>query len=139
MTLARFAAFASVAGIAILAFLASPALGQAVGALNPAVTQETLATTICKSGYTATIRPTRYEMYAIKRRMMRTQHITYRRIADHIVPLEVGGAPRALANIQLQTVAAAKRKDQREHSTRRAICSGRMTLAQGQALFGARP
>ena len=132
MMLTRILAFIGAASIVAVVVLASPALGQSV---NPAVTQQNIATTICAKGYTATIRPPAYVMNAIKRRMMRAQHITYRRIADHIIPLEVGGAPRDPANIQLQTVAAAQRKDLVENATKRSVCAGRMTLAQGQAVF----
>lgn len=118
--------------IIALAYAVSPANGQSI---DPAVTQAM----ICTKGYTATVRPDRYRMYAIKRKLMRAQHVTYRRILDHIVPLELGGAPKDLANLQLQTHAAAARKDKRENFVKRAVCSGRMTLAEGQAVFGAKP
>lgn len=136
MTLTRILAIIGAMSIVAIAVIASPVLGQS---LNPAVTQATIAATICTPGYTATIRPPRAVMYRLKRRMIKAQHITYARIADHIVPLELGGAARDPANVQLQTKAAAARKDRRENAARRSVCAGKMTLAQAQALFGARP
>jgi hypothetical protein len=120
------------AAIVAMIVMASPALGQSI---DPRVTQANISTTICVKGYTATVRPPRAVMYRIKRRMMRAQHVTYRRIADHIIALELGGAGRDLENIMLQTFAASKRKDQLENATRRSVCAGRITLAAGQAKF----
>jgi hypothetical protein len=54
---------------------------------------------------------------------------------DHIIPIEVGGCAACAENLQLQDKAQAKAKDRLENSTRRAICSGRMTLKDGQAVF----
>ena len=106
----------------------------ALGATNPAVTQADIAQTICVKGWTATIRPTRREAWSLKRNLLQGRKAKGL-ILDHVVPLEVGGAPRDLANLQLQTRAAATRKDRIENRIHREVCAGTMTLQSGQATF----
>lgn len=122
--------------IALIAFVASAANGQTT---SGAVTQENIHQTICVRGYTATVRPTQAVSGAIKRKMMRAQHLRGRFILDHKLPLELGGAPIDPQNLQLQTVRAAAAKDRLENDTRRRVCSGELQLDQGQALFGPHP
>lgn len=74
-------------------------------AVNPAVTQESIGTTICVPGWTATVRPPAAYTSALKARQIAERHLPgtladYEE--DHLVPLELGGAPgqplaRALA------------------------------------------
>lgn len=113
------------------------ALLLAASVLNPAVTQDTIRQTICVRGYAATVRPPRAYTSAIKRRLMRQQHITARRILDHAMPIELGGSPTDPANMQLQTRTAAHRKDLVENKLHRDTCSGRKTLAEAQAAMEA--
>ena len=113
-----------------------------LGALNPVVTSATLARTICHAGWTATIRPSVSYTAPLKRRLamqvgISVQSLKYYEL-DHIVPLEVGGAPRDLVNLWLQPwngPAGAHAKDRVENQVHRDICTGRITLAQGQAVF----
>lgn len=51
---------------------------------------------------------------------------------DHKVPLEIGGHPDSLHNLQLQSWPEARKKDVVETQARKAICAGRVTLRQGQ-------
>jgi len=73
------------------------------GAIDPRVTQDTIGTTICVSGYTRTVRPST----AITGRIKRDQYAAYGLLGlslsatelDHLVPLELGGAPADVANL----------------------------------------
>jgi len=114
------------------------------GALNPRVTQATIYQTICVSGYTSTIRPA--ESY--------TQNLKYQQLdsgynyqgdtnardyeEDHQVPLEVGGSPTSVKNLWPEpryVTWGASRKDVLENKIHSLVCSGAMTLAQGQRIF----
>lgn len=117
---------------------------RADGALNPAVTQENTRQTVCKPGWAASVRPSSSYSTRVKRANLdafgipRSQSRDYE--LDHIVPLSVGGCPRCLSNLALQPWVGkygAHRKDRVENMVRRSVCSGRMTLDEGQDIFTA--
>jgi hypothetical protein len=109
------------------------------GALNPAVTQANIRDTICRPGWTATVRPPVAYTDALKKRLLgarysRTSMKLYE--LDHCVPLELGGDPRSEDNLWLQPWAGAcgaHAKDKLENSLRRDVCVGRTTLAAARA------
>ncbi|HMD57131.1 MAG TPA: hypothetical protein VKG82_06630 [Solirubrobacteraceae bacterium] len=115
------------------------------GGVNPQVTQATIGATICRSGWTSTVRPpvsvTEPEKYA----SMEAYGVTGRASAyeyDHLVPLELGGAvndPRNLWPELNYTHAAGydelNPKDALEYALKRRVCAGVMTLAQAQRLI----
>ncbi len=114
------------------------------GALNPAVTQATISATICRAGYAAAIRPPEAETSALKRRQLRLAGMpegsedAYEE--DHLVPLELGGAPADERNLWPQPRQPwlpsdgwdASRKDELEGVLRRQVCAGRLPLAEAQ-------
>ena len=111
------------------------------GALNPAVTQATISATICRSGYAAAIRPPQEETSALKRRQLRLAGMPEGSQdaceGDHLMPLELGGAPpdeRSLWPQPRQPADGwdASRKDELEGVLRREVCTGRLPLAQAQ-------
>jgi len=111
------------------------------GAINPEITQENIAETVCMPGYTKTIRPPTSYTEKLKQRQMgelrlgRTSR-DYRE--DHLVPLCVGGAPRDPRNLWPQPMTgrwSAAVKDQLEASVCRQVCRGDITLKEGQAIF----
>ena len=70
------------------------------GALSPAVNQASIQATICRAGYTKTVRPPESVTEVEKEASMAAygdgeprHHYEY----DHLVPLELGGAPRRRA------------------------------------------
>ena len=69
------------------------------GSINPDVTQDNIGETICARGWTRMVRPTFEYTEAIKRRLVRDSGYLDDRLShyelDHVVPLELGGAPRA--------------------------------------------
>jgi hypothetical protein len=106
------------------------------GRTNPAVTQATVHSTICVSGYTATIRPPWSVTSKVKAEMAAEQHVAVADvILDHVVPLEGGGAPGSLTdhrNFMLQPRAQSYVKDRLEDEMRDDICSGRVLLHTAQ-------
>ncbi|HVH53605.1 MAG TPA: hypothetical protein VNA32_05660 [Actinomycetota bacterium] len=112
----------------------------APGATNPAVTEANIHQTICVTGWTVTIRPPVSYTSALKRRQMAGIGLTNPALfeEDHRVPLEVGGAPTDPANLYPEPwdgAHGARAKDLIENRVRADVCAGRMTLAQGQAVF----
>ena len=109
--------------------------------LNPAVTQDTIATTICVAGWTATVRPSSSYTTALKRRQLPAGADLAAYEEDHLVPLALGGAPRDERNLWPQLWADARRKDRAETALQDAVCDGRATLAQARRdmYFGWRP
>lgn len=107
---------------------------------NPAVTQATINTTICVSGWTATIRPPVAYTNKVKRRMMVEWKIDPSQIRayelDHIMPLSLGGAPRDPKNLQIQTwkgATGALAKDKVEAHIHDSVCQRHVLLATAQA------
>lgn len=111
------------------------------GATNPAVTQANIGSTICVRGWTATIRPAPGYTTALKIQQMAALHLTGTTAMyeeDHRVPLEVGGNPTATTNLWPEPwngPTGAHAKDALENKVHADVCAGRMTLAQGQAIF----
>lgn len=105
------------------------------GALNPAVTQADIGRTICDAGWTATVRPPE----AITEAEKRAGLLAYgdaRPIRDyeydHFVPLELGGATNARANLWPEPGASPNPKDRVENELRSAVCDHRLSLANAQ-------
>lgn len=121
---------------AALAVLPDPA--RTPGALNPAVTQANIATTVCKSGWTKTIRPT--VSYTNKLKAQQLAAIgpgidPHSVEEDHLVSLQLGGDPRSPANLWPEPWDGpwgARRKDVLETFLKRAVCRGEITLERAQ-------
>jgi hypothetical protein len=105
------------------------------GAIDPAVTQANVHTTVCRLGYTKTVRPPKEWTQDVKHRLLVEQKL-FGSIKDYeldqLVPLELGGAPRDPANLWLQRWDEARKKDEQEAALRKAVCSGHLTLEQAQ-------
>jgi hypothetical protein len=118
------------------------------GAVNPAVRPDNLASTICRAGWAAGVRPPSAYTSALKI----AQIIEYGYVdrdprhyqEDHLVPLELGGAPRDPRNlwpepnsillpdgIQIES----KEKDDLEDALNGRVCSGTMDLGDAQRLI----
>jgi len=103
--------------------------------------QGNIASTICRSGYTATVRPPESYTTTLKRQQIAALGLpgtTSSYEEDHRVPLEVGGNPTDPRNLWPELwdgPRGAHAKDTVENAVHRAVCSGQMTLAQGQAVF----
>lgn len=105
------------------------------GALNPDVTQETIGKTICVAGWTRTIRPPASYTSDVKRRQLGRYGYAddpSQVIEDHLVPLELGGAPRDERNLWPQPTGESRIKDREENGLHDAVCAGLTSLADAQ-------
>ena len=108
------------------------------GALNPAVTQENIKQTICKSGYTKTIRPPSSYTTNLKIKQMAERGLVGKAKdweEDHRVPLIVGGDPKSPLNVWPEIWPEARLKDRLETYEGKQICAGRITLKEAQVIF----
>ena len=106
--------------------------------LNPAVTQATIDSTICRTGWTRTIRPPLSYTSALKRRQMTLEGLTGSPSSyeeDHRMPLELGGAPRDPTNLSPEVGRSPNPKDADETTFRELVCSGQLTLVEAQQQF----
>ncbi|QUQ65385.1 hypothetical protein [Kutzneria sp. CA-103260] len=109
------------------------------GATNPDVSQDTIDQTICVSGWTSTVRPPTSYTNALKVQQIAeygyddTSTADYEE--DHLIPLELGGAPRDPNNLWPeprygdQTSAS---KDSVENALKKAVCNGQVNLVDAQ-------
>ena len=118
------------------------------GSINPNVTEENLRTTICLGGWTTKIRPPSAYTSALKLVQIVEYGYTDRSPShyqeDHLVPLELGGAPRDPANLWPEpnlivlpdgTQVGSGAKDHLEDYLHRAVCTGSMALNDAQRLI----
>lgn len=111
------------------------------GATNPKVAKTTLYSTICRGGYTASIRPPAAVTRAEKRGSARAYGLTgslFTAEYDHLVSLELGGDPNDPRNLWVEPNSANARgfanpKDGVENRLNAAVCDHRVTLAAAQA------
>lgn len=109
--------------------------GQTYCVLNPAVTQDTINSTICVSGWTATIRPPVKDTNKLK-----AQQIADFKLAgnisdyeeDHRMPLELGGAPSDVHNLSPEFPKSPNAKDADETALKRLVCEHRILLSAAQ-------
>jgi hypothetical protein len=105
------------------------------GMLNPAVTQATVADTICRSGWTRTVRPPTDYTNDLKHKQMRAygEHgplSAYQE--DHLISLELGGDPTDPRNLWPEPYPRASAVDRIENDLNAKVCSGEISLAEGQ-------
>lgn len=108
------------------------------GDINPKVTQDNLKDTICKSGFTKTVRPSVSVTSKIKKIVMKDYGFTDSPLnyeLDHLIPLEVGGAPKDVKNLWPEpayTKVNWHDKDKFENYLNKQVCSGKMSLKDAQ-------
>jgi hypothetical protein len=104
--------------------------------INPAVTQETIVTTICAPGWSKTVRPSARYTARIKIKLIRELEIPEEMLVDfeldHRIPLALGGAPSDERNLELQPWDEAGEKDRIETCLSRAVCAGTITLDEAR-------
>lgn len=115
----------------VAAALCLPLAAQAQSVL-PSITQANIRTTICARGYTAHVRPSLSWSTAVKRSLLAPGQNMRSFELDHIMPLELGGAPTDSVNLQLQPWPEARAKDRVENYLHAQVCRGRMTLTAAQ-------
>ena len=116
------------------------------GVANPDVTQDNISSTICKSGFTKTIRPPASYTDKLERQQISDEGLPgspqdYEE--DHLISLELGGAPKDEKNLWPEPYenrgarfaepgTGSETKDKVENETKRLVCSGKMTLSDAQ-------
>ncbi|HEY7398636.1 MAG TPA: hypothetical protein VH538_10055 [Gaiellaceae bacterium] len=105
------------------------------GVVNPAVTPATLRGTVCRKGWTATVRPPTSYTNALKLRQMRARGLRGPPSAyqeDHLISLELGGNPTDPRNLWPEPYPRAADVDKIENELNDRLCSGAITLDQAQ-------
>lgn len=105
------------------------------GAVDSAVTQANIASTICRSGWTSTVRPPESSTNELKVEQMAAygeSGTTSGYEEDHLVPLELGGSPTSARNLWPEPGASPNEKDGVENAANHAVCDGRISLAAAQ-------
>ena len=105
------------------------------GVLNPDVTQATVDPTICRHGWTKTIRPPTSYTNDLKRKQMREYGVggaldDYQE--DHLISLELGGHPTDPRNLWPEPYPRAADVDREENRLNSLVCSGRLSLVDAQ-------
>ncbi len=110
------------------------------GATNAAVTQGAIHETICKAGWTATVRPPVAVTDAIKAQSARAYSIPAGTVGelDHKIALELGGDPGNagdVANLWFEPGPIPNPKDTVERVLNHATCAGLITLVTAQTVI----
>jgi hypothetical protein len=105
------------------------------GVVNPDVTQANIAVTICRPGWTRTIRPPVEYTNALKVRQMRAygergSPSNYQE--DHLVSLELGGHPTDPRNLWPEPYPRASEVDRIENELNAKVCGGSLSLVDAQ-------
>ena len=110
-------------------------------AVNPAVTQATIHATICRTGYTKTIRPSSSYTTGLKRQQLSAGYAFHHDLStsdyeeDHLISLELGGSPTSVKNLWPEPYAAAEGarvKDKIENELHDLVCAGSLSLRAAQ-------
>jgi len=112
------------------------------GAINPLVNQGNVSTTICRNGYTETIRPPVSYTNSLKKRQLNSfPYVSYGTTGlkffeeDHLIPLELGGSPTSAQNLWPELwsgPSGARDKDRLENRLHALVCSGSLSLILAQ-------
>lgn len=107
-------------------------------AIDSRVTQENIDSTICVPGYTETVRPPvsvtePQKLQSMKEYGFYDSPSNYE--FDHLIPLELGGAPDDLKNLWPEPHSSSYEKDAVENYLHEQVCSGNMKLKTAQGLI----
>jgi hypothetical protein len=105
------------------------------GVASADVSQENIGDTICKHGWTKTIRPPTEYTNVLKAEGMKD----YRRSGspsdyqeDHLISLELGGDPTDPRNLWPEPIERATTVDSIENQLNQQVCSGELRLVEAQ-------
>jgi len=106
------------------------------GAINPDVTQENIGSTICRSGFTKTIRPPVSYTNNLKREQIAEYGFRDTSMhdfeEDHFISLELGGSPSDPKNLWPEPHGSPNEKDMVENYLHQEVCDGKMSLDEAQ-------
>jgi hypothetical protein len=103
------------------------------GSVDPAVTQANIGSTICRPGYTETVRPPESQTEQFKFSVAEPAYGQggLSGELDHLVPLELGGSNDA-TNLWVESGAIPNPKDAVENALNREVCDGTLSLRAAQ-------
>src|SRR5581483_11883380 len=110
------------------------------GALNSAVTQSTIASTICAPGWAASVAPSAAYLAALKGKQFRRYHAPGKPASyaeDHLIPIELGGAASDPKNLWPQPRARVRADSLVADALAREVCAGTLPLARAQKVIAA--
>jgi hypothetical protein len=105
------------------------------GVLNPEVTQANIGSTICRHGWTRTVRPPVSYTNALKAKGLRQYRLRGPPSAfqeDHLISLELGGDPTDPRNLWPEPYPRATAVDRIENDLNHRVCTGSLSLADAQ-------
>jgi hypothetical protein len=109
------------------------------GEADPRVTQADIHQTICTSGYTKTVRPPESVTEPMKRQSILDYGLADRKLGDyeydHLIPLEIGGAPQDTKNLWPEPVTGKWNsyiKDKLENKLNQLVCDNQLDLTTAQ-------
>jgi hypothetical protein len=105
------------------------------GVTNPAVSQANIDQTICRSGWTSTVRPPESYTEPLKYQQMDAYGDSGSASnfeEDHLIPLELGGSPASPKNLWPEPGASPNPKDAVEDAANQAVCDGQLRLTVAQ-------
>jgi len=106
------------------------------GSTDPRVTQDNIQSTICKSGYTTTVRPPTSYTNNLKIIQIKEYGFADTRLSsyeeDHLIPLELGGNPTDPKNLWPEPGDSPNAKDKVENYCKKEVCLGQITLKDAQ-------
>ena len=118
------------------------------GSVNPAATENNLSDTVCKAGWAATQRPPSAYTSALEFAQIIEYGYADRDRShyeeDHLVPIELGGAPRDPRNLWPEprqatladgTPIGSNEKNDLEDALHRRVCAGDLPLTEAQQLI----
>jgi hypothetical protein len=104
------------------------------GSLLAGVSQKNIKSTICKKGWTSTIRPpesqTSHAKFDVAYPAYHVKHSAVSEL-DHLVPLELGGS-NDITNLWPELGKVPNPKDAVENTLKRDVCAGKVSLAAAQ-------
>jgi hypothetical protein len=112
------------------------------GVSDPRVTQRNIQQTICRTGYTKTVRPPSSYTTPLKERQMAAYgyyagHSTASYEEDHLISLELGGSPTDPRNLWPEAHGpglGSYQKDSVANALHKRVCDGAITLAAARRL-----
>jgi hypothetical protein len=125
-----------------------PNINLTPGAINPDATSDDLSATVCKSGWATSVRPPSAYTAALKLVQIVAFGYADRNPThyqeDHLVPLELGGAPRDKRNLWPEpnvavlpdgTAVGSAQKDALENALHAKVCDGGLALGDAQRMI----
>ena len=133
------AVFVAMHALAVAQPYALPDRTLTPGAIDPAVTQNNIQSTVCVRGYTDKVRPHKKYTNRLKHEQIEQYRLADRNVRnyelDHLIPLNIGGNPSDPKNLWPQSRQgewSAEQKNDLEFVVYKMVCQGEITLLEAQ-------